>query len=66
MADHSSTTGDVVRTGRLFTDQANANIHRGPGNKNLGPSANKQANPTGMIRGMSPKLMGPDKGAGGS
>jgi len=64
MADHSSSTGDVVRTGRMFMQQANSNIRRGPGNKNLGPTANKQPNPAGMIRGMSPKLMGPDKGGG--
>ncbi len=56
----------VVEAGRRMVDQANSNHRTGPGRKNLGPSANKQANPTGMVRSMSPNLRGPDKGAGGS
>ncbi len=68
MSEHGSTTGDVVRTGKLMMNQANANIRRGPGNKNLGPSANRQGNPAGTVRDIAAKggLKGPDKGAGGS
>lgn len=61
-----STTGDVVRTGKLMMAQANANFRRGPGNKNLGPSANRQANPQGTIRSTGQQVKGPDKGAGSS
>lgn len=64
MADHRSNT--VIETGKLMMQQANANIRRGPGVKNLGPTAAKQANPAPMVRGMSPGLKGPDKGAGSS
>jgi len=62
-----STTGDVVKTGKMMVAQANANTRRGPGVKNLGPSANKQGNPAGTVRGIAAKggLKGPDKGAGG-
>lgn len=68
MSEHGSTTGDVVRTGKLMMNQANSNIRRGPGNKNLGPSANRQENPAGRVRGIAAQggLKGPDKGAGGS
>ncbi len=61
----ASTTGDVVRTGKMFAAQSRSNQVRGAGVKNLGPSANRQASPTGTIRGLSPSLKGPDKGAGG-
>lgn len=61
-----STAGSVVKTGRLMAGQANANIRRGPGVKNLGPSASRQSNPAGMVRSVAGKtLRGPDKGAGG-
>ena len=59
-----STTGDVVKTGKLFMAQSQG-MRRGPSNKNLGPSANRQANPAPTIRSASPGLKGPDKGAGG-
>jgi len=65
MANMTSTTGDVIRTGKLMVAQANSGMRRGPSQKNLGPSASRQANPAGMVRGMSPGLKGPDKGAGG-
>lgn len=63
-----STTGDVVKTGKMMMDQANANTRRGPGVKNLGPSANRQENPASMVRSLAAQggLKGPDKGAGGS
>jgi len=66
MSSDGSTAGTVVKTGRLMVNQANSGIRRGPGHKNLGPTAKKQANPTGTIRALSSNLMGPDKGAGGS
>ena len=66
MASDMSTAGSVVKTGKMMMDQANANMRRGPGIKNLGPSANRQSNPAGMVRSMAGKtLRGPDKGAGG-
>jgi len=61
-----STTGDVVKTGKLFAAQSHANQQRGPGNKNLGPSAKRQANPQGTIRSTGQQVKGPDKGAGSS
>ena len=61
-----STTGDVVKTGKLMMNQANANIRRGPGRKNLGPSANQQANPKDTIRSNAGRsIKGPDLGGGG-
>ncbi len=61
-----STTGDVVRTGRLMVNQANSGIRRGPGVKNLGPTANRKSNPQGTIRSTGQQVKGPDKGAGSS
>ena len=57
----------VVPTGRAMAAQSHANSRRGPGNKNLGPSANKQANPKSSIRGLAGKsIKGPDLGGGGA
>ncbi len=56
----------VIEVGKAMAAQSHANQQRGPGRKNLGPSAVKKANPAPMVRGMSPGLKGPDKGAGGS
>ncbi len=61
----ASTTGDVVKTGKMMMNQANSNQRRGPGVKNIGPSANRQAHPAGTVRGLSSNLKGPDKGVGG-
>jgi len=61
----ASTTGDVVKTGRMFAAQSAQN-RRGPGNKNLGPTAAKKANPAPSIRGTGQQVRGPDKGAGKS
>ena len=57
--------GTVIETGRKMAAQSHANQHRGAGVKNLGPNAEKRPNPAPQIRGLSPNLMGPDKGAGG-
>jgi hypothetical protein len=55
-----------VKTGKLMTAQANANTRRGPGRKNLGPSAMRKPNPAAGVRSVAGKnLKGPDKGAGG-
>lgn len=59
-----STTGDVVKTGKMMMRQASGS-RRGPSNKNLGPSRVSRPNPAGMVRSMSKNLKGPDKGAGG-
>lgn len=62
-----STTGDVVQTGKMMAAQASSNIRRGPGNKNLGPSANKQGNPKSTVRSLAGKsIKGPDLGGGGA
>ena len=61
-----STAGNVIDTGRMMVQQANANTRRGAGVKNLGPSASKQGNPKGMIRSVAGKtIKGPDLGGGG-
>jgi len=61
-----STTGDVVKTGRMMVAQANANTRSGPGIKNLGPSASKQANPKSTVRSIAGRnIKGPDLGGGG-
>jgi hypothetical protein len=60
----ASTTGDVVRTGKMFAAQSHANQQRGPGRKNLGPTANRKPNPQGTIRSTGQQVRGPDKGAG--
>ena len=62
----ASTTGDVVRTGKMFAAQSHANQRRGPSNKNLGPTANRKPNPQGTIRSTGQQVRGPDKGAGSS
>ncbi len=63
----ASTTGDVVKTGKMFAAQSKSNQRRGPGVKNLGPSAARKPNPAPQVRSMGGKnLKGPDKGAGGS
>lgn len=65
MSSDGSTAGTVVKTAMLMVNQINSGIRRGPGNKNLGPTAKKQANPTGMIASLAGKsLRGPDKGTG--
>jgi len=56
----------IIEAGMKMAAQSHANQRRGPGVKNLGPSAMKKPNPAPMVRGMSPGLKGPDKGAGGS
>jgi len=56
---------DATQVGKQMAAQSHANQRRGPGRKNLGPSAVKKPNPAGQVRGMSPALKGPDKGAGG-
>ena len=56
----------VIEVGRQMAAQSHANQHRGKGVKNLGPTAVRKPNPAPMVRGMSPNLKGPDKGAGGS
>lgn len=56
----------VVEAGMKMAAQSRMNQQRGPGVKNLGPNAVRKPNPAPMIRGMSPGLKGPDKGAGGS
>ena len=67
MAEGRSTTGDMVQTGKMMMNQANANIRVGPGVQNLGPSADKQANPKDMIRNTAGKTFkGPDLGGGGA
>jgi len=63
MAKNSNT---VIETGKEMMAMSHQNQRRGPGVKNLGPSAMKKPNPAPMVRGMSPNLKGPDKGAGGS
>lgn len=61
-----STTGDVVKTGKLMTQQASGS-RRGPSNKNLSSSAARRPNPAGTVRAVAGKsIKGPDKGAGGS
>lgn len=57
---------DATEVGMKMAAQSRMNQQRGPGVKNLGPSAVKKPNPASMVRGMSPGLKGPDKGAGGS
>ncbi len=57
---------DATQVGMKMAAQSRMNQQRGPGRKNLGPSAVKKANPAGQVRGMSPNLKGPDKGAGTS
>ena len=56
----------VIEAGMKAKAQSHMNQRRGPGQKNLGPSAAGRPNPAGSVRGMSPNLKGPDKGAGGS
>ena len=64
----ASTTGDVVKTGKMFAAQSHMNQQRGPGNKNLGPSAARRPNEASTIRSMSKRggKKGPDHGAGTS
>ena len=57
---------DATKVGMQMAAQSHANQQRGQGRKTLGPSAAKKPNPAGQVRGMSPALKGPDKGAGGS
>ena len=59
-----SAFGTVMKAGAASMRNSKMPMRTGPSNKNLGPSASRQANPTGMLRGMSP-IKGPDKGAGG-
>jgi hypothetical protein len=59
--------GKVVEVGKAMAAQSHANQRRGPGRKNLGPSAMKKPNPASQVRSMGGmNLKGPDKGAGGS
>ena len=57
---------DATQVGMKMAAQSRMNQQRGPGRKNLGPSAVRKPNPAPMFRSMSPNLKGPDKGAGGS
>lgn len=59
-------SNNVIAEGKRMIAASHQNQRRGPGVKNLGPSAAKRPNPAPMVRGMSPGLKGPDKGAGGS
>ena len=56
----------VVETGKKMMAMSHMNQQRGPGVKNLGPSAARKPNPAPMVRSMNSSLKGPDKGAGGS
>lgn len=59
--------GDMVKVGMGMAAQSHMNQQRGPGKKNLGPSAARKPNPASQVRSMGGKnLKGPDKGAGGS
>jgi len=60
-----SNMGTTVGTGRAMMDKSMANRRTGPSNKNLGPSRVNRPNPAPQVRGLSPGLKGPDKGAGG-
>lgn len=60
-------SNNMVKTGKMMMEQSKSNLRRGPSVKNLGPSANKQANPKMMIRSVAGKnLKGPDLGGGGA
>jgi len=64
MAKNSNT---VIETGKEMMAMSHQNQRRGPGVKNLGPSAARRPNPASQVRSMGGKnLKGPDKGAGGS
>lgn len=56
--------GNLAAAGRASMGAGKMD-RRGPSNKNLGPSASRQANPKGAIRSMGQQVKGPDKGAGG-
>ncbi len=56
----------VIEAGKKMAAQSHMNQQRGPGQKNLGPSANRQANPQSTIRSTGQQVKGPDKGAGSS
>ena len=62
-----STTGDVVKTGKMFADQSKRNQRRGPSNKNLASGATRRPNAAPTIRSISMRggKKGPDHGAGG-
>lgn len=57
-------TNTVIETGKKMMAMSHQNQRRGPGNKNLGPSANRKPNPQGTIRSTGQQVRGPDKGAG--
>ncbi len=59
-------TNTVVETGRKMMQMSHQNQRRGPGVKNLGPSASRKPNPQGTIRSTGQQVRGPDKGAGSS
>ncbi len=54
----------VIEEGKRMVAMSHQNQRTGPSNKNLGPSANRQANPQGTIRSTGQQVRGPDKGAG--
>ncbi|MCK5641929.1 MAG: hypothetical protein KAJ19_14090 [Gammaproteobacteria bacterium] len=57
----------VIEAGKKALAQSHQNQRRGPGLKNLGPSAVRKPNPASEVRSLGGKnLKGPDKGAGGS
>ena len=57
----------MVEVGMGMAAQSRKNQQRGPGVKNLGPSAARKPNPAPQVRSMGGmNLKGPDKGAGGS
>jgi hypothetical protein len=61
-----SVFGTVTKAGAAAKQMGNVD-RRGPGRKNLGPSAARKPNPAMQVRSMGGKnLKGPDKGAGGS
>lgn len=55
---------DATQVGMNMAAQSHMNQQRGPGRKNLGPSANRKPNPQGTIRSTGQQVRGPDKGAG--
>ena len=63
----ASTTGDVVKTGKMFAAQSHSNMRQGAGVKNLGPNASKRPNESTHIKAIAGRtIKGPDLGGGTS
>lgn len=59
-------SNNVIAQGKKMVNMSHQNQRRGPGVKNLGPSAVRKPNPAPQVRSMGGmNLKGPDKGAGG-